>query len=374
MKKNIRTLVRHLPAPKKGTRRSSRRRKPLSFAGPALLLLSAALIILVVMPFTLTSVFTPKLPAAPVREQAEKAPAAPGSEPVKQVRIPQTIQVYRQSKGSSETIAFEDYVKGVVASEMPSVFEPEALKAQAVAARTYSMAKYQSAKKNGNSGSHSSAPVCDTVHCQVYQSKKDLKAAKGSEWMKKDWKKISQAVEATKGQLMYYKGELVAQALFHSSSGGKTENCEDVFTAAVPYLVSVESPYEEEATHKKETLTLTLADFSAKMRQACPDKNFGTIRSSNVKIKTHSKGGRVESMQIGSASVSGKQVREALGLYSANFTISLSKNSITFTTTGSGHGVGMSQYGANGMAKRGYDYKSILSHYYSGITVYPSSQ
>ncbi|MCI8648130.1 MAG: stage II sporulation protein D [Firmicutes bacterium] len=372
MKKNILTHVHLLSASKTGTRKR-RRRQPLSFA-PILLILSAALFILVAMPFTLTSIFTPESSPAPVRDKAEKAPPVSDSKPDKQVQVPQTIKVYRQSKGTVETIAFEDYVKGVVASEMPSVFEPEALKAQAVAARTYSMAKYQNAQKNGYSSSHSSAPVCDTVHCQVYQSKKDLKTSKGGSWMKKDWKKISKAVNQTKGQLMYYKGELVAQALFHSSSGGKTENCEDVFTAAVPYLVSVESPYEEEATHKKETLTLTLSDFAQKMRGAYPSKSFGSLHSSNVAIKTRSKGGRVETMRIGNATLSGKQVREALGLYSANFTVSLSQNSITFTTTGSGHGVGMSQYGANGMAKRGYDYKEILSHYYSGITVYPSSQ
>ena len=187
--------------------------------------------------------------------------------------------------------------------------------------------------------------------------------------MRSDWEKISAAVEDTKGQLLYYDGQLDQQALFHSSSGGKTENCEDVFASAVPYLVSVESPYEEDATHKKETLTLSLSEFSAKIKASYPDISFGTITSGGIKILSRSSGGRVDQMRIGNGTVTGKQVREALGLYSANFTISTGKDTITFTTTGSGHGVGMSQYGANGMAKEGYSYKEILQHYYSGTTI-----
>lgn len=337
----------------------------------ALLLLSIALFVLVIAPFTITSLFTPQ----GIQEQAPtQAEAVPKEDPadisnIQRESVPASITVYRNATGKTEKVPFETYVKGVVSSEMPSTFEEEALKAQSVAARTYSLSRYLRAKENGNPAAHSSAPVCDTVHCQVYQDKQGLRKAKGPAWMSKDWKKISAAVDDTKGQLMYYDGKLVEQALFHSSSGGKTENCEDVFAAAVPYLVSVESPYEEEATHKKETETLTISQFSEKMRRAYPGKSFGTVTASNIKIKSHSSGGRVENMRVGSATVTGKQVREALGLYSANFTISMANGNITFTTKGSGHGVGMSQYGANGMAKAGYGYQEILRHYYSGTVI-----
>lgn len=336
-----------------------------------LFLLSAALFALVIAPFAITSLFTPQAPReqTPTQTEAVKKEEAPDTSNIQKESIPASITVYRSDTGKTETVPFETYVKGVVASEMPSTFEKEALKAQAVAARTYSLSRYSRAKKSGNPASHSNAPVCDTVHCQVYQDKQGLKQSKGSGWMKDDWKKISAAVDSTKGQLMYYNGTLVEQALFHSSSGGKTENCEDVFAAAVPYLVSVESPYEDEATHKKETETLTISAFAEKMKRAYPGKNFGTVTASNIKIKSRSSGNRVETMQVGSASVTGKQVREALGLFSANFTISTANGRITFTTTGSGHGVGMSQYGANGMAKAGYDYKEILRHYYSGTVI-----
>lgn len=188
--------------------------------------------------------------------------------------------------------------------------------------------------------------------------------------MKKDWRKISSAVDDTAGQLLYYKGELVRQALFHSSSGGMTENSEDVFASAVPYLVSVESPYEEEATHQNEKKAFSISQFTSAIRTSYPSEAFGQITADSIRITERSDGNRVRNMRIGSGSLTGRQVREALGLSSANFTIDVSGDTITFTSNGSGHGVGMSQYGADGMAKNGYDYKKILSHYYSGTELY----
>lgn len=342
------------------------KRKICRFMKPAALLFAGAGFALLIIPFIITSVFTPKEISG---ETPAKPPQTPVADSIEEVSIPDHIKVHIESQNVTKQVPFEQYVKGVVASEMPCTFETEALKAQAIAARTYSLSKYIKSEENGNPRSHSTAPVCDTVHCQVYQDENSWKKSKGADADK--WDKISAAVDSTKGRVMYYKGKLVEQALFHSSSGGKTENCEDVFTAAVPYLVSVDSPYEDEATHKKETLTLTLSDFAAKMKAAFPGRNFGDVRASNIKIQGHSSGGRVQTVKIGNASASGKEVREALGLYSANFKISIRRDKIAFTTTGSGHGVGMSQYGANGMAKKGYTCEEILSHYYSGITVYP---
>lgn len=284
--------------------------------------------------------------------------------------IPDTIDIYRCQSGKTESIDFEEYVKGVVCGEMPSTFHIQALKAQAVAARTYSLSRVIRAKENGNPKAHPEAPLCDSTHCQVYKSQSELKKIKGSDWMKSGWKKISKAVDDTKGELLYYNGELVAQALFHSSSGGKTENSEDVFASAVPYLVSVESPYENDATHQNEKNSFLLSEFSSKIKTAFPSIDFGNIDSSNIKIISRSSGGRVEKIQIGDGIIEGRNVREALSLPSANFKINVSESTITFTSNGSGHGVGMSQYGADGMAKKGYDYKKILSHYYSGTEVH----
>lgn len=321
----------------------------------------ALCILLIIAPFILTK-FTPDT-APPKKEIIPQTK-------FEKIEIPRKITIYRSETGKNETIPFEDYIKGVVSSEMPSSFHLEALKAQAVAARTYSLARVLKAEANGNPEAHKSAALCDTTHCQVYQNTSELKEIKGKEWMKNDWKKICKATDETAGKLLYYKGELVEQALFHSSSGGKTENSEDVFASAVPYLVSVDSPYEDEATHQEEQHSFSIQELSDSVKSKYPDISFGTINSSNIKVLNRSSGNRVEKIQLGNGILEGRELREALNLPSSNFTIEISNETVTFTTNGSGHGVGMSQYGANGMAKNGYNYKEILTHYYSGTEIH----
>lgn len=288
----------------------------------------------------------------------------PQEEPVNVPAV--SINVYRHESKKVETLPLEDYVKGVVAGEMPSTFEMEALKAQAVAARTYAVSKVVRSLK-GNPEAHPEAPLCDDTHCQVYRTEPELMKLKGDKWMADGYVKISQAVQATAGQVMYFQGALVEQPLFHSSSGGKTENSEDVFTSALPYLRSVDSPYEVEAPHQGESISVGLSTFAAKIKSVYP--NAGTINKNTVKIAAYSDGGRVETLTVGKASVPGRRIRDLFRLRSANFSISFTDNDIIFTTTGFGHGVGMSQYGANGMAKAGFGYVDILSHYYSGVEV-----
>lgn len=278
------------------------------------------------------------------------------------------IQVYRHKSGTTETINFEDYVKGVVSGEMPASFEMEALKAQAVAARTYSLSKIIRSGDGGNPD-HPSAPICDDTHCQVYRSPEELKEIKSAEWMDTGWQRIQEAVDSTRGQLMYYQGALVEQALFHSSSGGRTENSEDVFVSALPYLRSVDSPYEVAAPHQNEQVSISLGEFTKKIKGAHPREDIGSINSSTVKVVSRSEGGRVIDIKIGAITLKGREIRELFGLPSADFTISIQGDSVIFTSDGYGHGVGMSQWGANGMAQAGYNYKEILSHYYSGVEI-----
>lgn len=283
--------------------------------------------------------------------------------------VPDTIQVYRHTTGKTETIPFEDYVKGVVAGEMPSDFEMEALKAQAVAARTYSLSKIIRSGSGGNPD-HPSAPICDDTHCQVYRSPEELKTIKSSEWMDTGWTKIQKAVDSTKGQLLYYQGALVEQPLFHSSSGGKTENSEDVFVSALPYLRSVDSPYETGAPHQNEQVVFSLSEFIQKVKAASNGKDVGTVNSDTLKVLSRSQGGRVINVQIGNITMKGRELRDLCGLRSANFVLSLQGNDVVITTDGYGHGVGMSQWGANGMAQAGFNYIDILEHYYTGVEVY----
>lgn len=265
--------------------------------------------------------------------------------PVYDGEIPDTVEVWITEEEKYETIPFEKYVQGVVASEMPSSFDEEALKAQAVASRTYALGRIEAGGK-----------LCDTVHCQVYRSDNISS-------------KVKKAVEATSGQVLLADGELAAHALYFASSAGKTENAQDVFSGSYSYLVSVDSSYEPGATHKKEVLTMSVSEFADKIKDAMPELDFGTITKKNIKIKTRSEGGRAAQVQVGDQKVSGTDIRSALSLYSTRMEFSFEDDEITITTSGSGHGVGMSQYGANGLAKKGKDYREILAHYYQGTDV-----
>lgn len=306
------------------------------------------------------------LPGAIVWLSQGKGEEAPAPSPVVQELPQMDIRVYRHESKKVVTVPLEQYVKGVVSGEMPGTFEMEALKAQAVAARTYAVSKVKRSA-SGNPAQHPDAPLCDDVHCQVYRTEEELLGLKGQPWMQAEYQKIKSAVDATAGQVMYYQGNLVEQPLFHSSSGGKTENSEDVFTSALPYLRSVESPYEEEAPHQDESVSVGFGTFAAKIKSVYP--KAGTITKDNTKVSAYSEGGRVATLQAGNASVPGTRVRDLFGLRSANFTVKFTGSDIVFTTNGYGHGVGMSQYGANGMAKSGFSYKEILSHYYTGVQV-----
>ena len=266
-----------------------------------------------------------------------------------------SVMVWRTVSKTVDTIPLEEYVSGVVASEMPSNFDFEALKAQAVAARTYGLAKMEKSK-SGNPQAHPKAPLCDGTHCQAYRSDKISD-------------KVREAVLETKGQVMYYQGEMIDQPLFHSASGERTENSEDVFSAAVPYLRSVESGKYENGAYAAETYAIGLDALVKKVRTVA-----GGASAEPVAVVSRSEGGRVEQFQVGGATVTGRQIRELLGLRSANFTVQMITDSsggrqVLFTTSGNGHGVGMSQYGADGMGKEGFDYKEILQHYHSGVEV-----
>ena len=283
-------------------------------------------------------------------------------------KVPDTIDVWLTEEKKTVSVDFEEYVIRVTASEMPANFEEEALKAQSVAARTYAMAKIIKYKEK-HPETHPSAPVCDTTHCQVYKTEKELIDCHPKGW-KDSFKKLKKACKATKGELLYYEGELVMQPLFFSSSGGQTENSEDVFSGAYPYLVSVSSPYEESASHKDESKSFTVKELKRAVEELYSDRKPGDVGIDNIKILSRTAGGRVDEMQIGDAVYKGTEVRNALGLSSALFGLSFKENVVVFTSSGYGHGVGMSQHGANGMAKEGYDYKKILTHYYTGTDVY----
>lgn len=278
-----------------------------------------------------------------------------------------TIQVFDVDKREVFEIEIEEYIKGVVAGEMPASFELEALKAQAVAARTYMLFKIK--KNSSNPEQHPDAPICTGIHCQVYYSKDMLLEKYSQDWFDKYWNKIDIAVELTRGEILTYDNKVI-EPLFHSTSGGKTENSEEVFGTFMPYLRSVESPYEEASPKLNASVTIPIDEFIKKLSDEygildLTEKNL----KSKISLLEMSEGGKIKSLKIGDKVLTGRDIRSLYNLNSANFRFVQSKDSIEIITTGYGHGVGMSQYGANGMAKKGYDYASILKHYYTGVEI-----
>lgn len=279
------------------------------------------------------------------------------------------IEIYDVKAEKIKEIKFEEYIKGVVSAEMPAGFHLEALKAQAVAARTY--AYYRLNKYSEGHPDHKSTAICNSIHCQAYLSMDQLREVKSEKWMYEYWPKIEDAVDTTKGEIITYKGKAI-EPLFHSTSGGKTENSEDYFISAIAYLRSVDSPYEENAPRFTSTKKYTITEFIKKIKNNYSDVS---LTKSNLKDKIEavekSESGRIKKLRLDKRIISGRDFRSIFNLDSTNFTISVYTKSetIEIKTKGFGHGVGMSQYGANGMAENGEDYKKILTHYYTDVEI-----
>ncbi len=264
--------------------------------------------------------------------------------------------------GTTCKMSLEDYVAGAVAAEMPASFPEEALKAQAVAARTFVMYK----KNLGTDDLHPDAVVCDDyTHCAAFveldSEAEDLWGSNAAEWTEK----IRQAVADTAGQIVTYDGAPIA-AVFHAASAEETESAVNVWGADVPYLVGVDSSGDDACPDYDASVTLGAEEFRQIMLTQFPDINLtGLPKTWFTDIETSEAGG-VISCKIGGEEMDGTEVRALFELNSTHFTVSTTDTSITFHTEGYGHGVGMSQYGAKRMAEDGSSYEDILLHYYTG--------
>lgn len=262
----------------------------------------------------------------------------------------QIIKVKNENTGKITEVPFEKYIIGVVSGEMPCSFEKEALKAQAVASRSYAL--YHMNGKEYD--------VTNTTTNQVYLTDDELK----TKWQNKyeeNYKIIKKAVIQTKGEYLTYNGEIV-NAMFFSTSTGKTENSEEVFVSKVPYLRSVESSWDESSPAYTDIQKINISDFYEKL-------NLPYNEKLKIEITERTSTGRVKMLKINNQEMKGRDVATKLNLRSNYFEMFKNENTITITTKGYGHGVGMSQYGANGMAKEGYNYKEILKHYYLGTEI-----
>lgn len=267
-----------------------------------------------------------------------------------------SVSVMRSDSENVETVPLETYVKGVVASEMPvDDFEIEALKAQALAARTFIVDHLL------NKSDSDDSDVSDTVRHQVYKNDKELRQQWGSDY-ETNIAKLEEAVKATEGEILTYEDTPILPAFF-STSNGHTENSEDYWENELPYLRSVESPWDEESSKYLDQKTFTVQEVEQLLGIELPETNAINIKTSRTEGK------RVDELQLNEYSFSGRDVREKLELQSSDFTIKQKNSHLIFTTKGYGHGIGMSQYGANGMAKNGKNYKEIVKHYYQDVEI-----
>ncbi len=259
----------------------------------------------------------------------------------------------KRSSGNIEKIPFEDYIVGILAGEMPVSFHSEALKAQAVAARTYAMKKMALNVNNDYD-------VVDTVANQVYLDIGYLKDA----WQDKYVSNINilkTAVLETYGEYLEYKGEVI-EAFFFSTSTGKTENSEDIFGTYLPYLRSVDSTWDNISPVYEEKNYYTLKEFYDAL-----DLEFSTVL--NISVKKTTSTGRIKEIVINNKKFTGSEIAVSLGLRSSYFKIFQDNNTVIINTKGYGHGVGMSQYGAEAMSENGYTYEQILKYYYQGVEI-----
>ncbi|ARU60516.1 stage II sporulation protein D [Tumebacillus avium] len=276
-----------------------------------------------------------------------------------------TVDVYLTGQNKLVTMPLEAYVRGVVAAEMPVHFQPEALKAQAVAARTYIVRRMANGKK---SELHPAADVSDNHNeGQAYSGEDKLKTRWGAADYQKNLSKINAAINATKGQIALYEGKPI-EALFFSTSSGKTENSEDYWGSQVPYLRSVDSPWDAHSDKFTATQDIPLTEFYTKLGlQAIPAASIGSL----IKPLERSATEHIKKIQVGDKTFTGPDFRGKLGLRSTLFTwqVNAAAGTISFFTKGFGHGVGLSQYGANGMAQDGKKWDEIIRHYYQGVTL-----
>ncbi len=264
------------------------------------------------------------------------------------------VRVKRENTGEIVSVPFEEYIKGVLAGEMPVSFDKEALKAQAVAARSYVLKKIEDSKTD-------EYDVVDTVMNQVYLDDEYLKE-KWQDKFDENNNKLKEAVIETRGEYLTYEGA-VAEAFFFSTSTGRTENSGEVFMTQLPYLKSVDSTWDAEVSPVfNDSVEYSISDFCTKL-------NIPYSQKIKIEIVKTTSTGRIKNIKINNYEFTGNEVVAALNLRSTFFEIKQTSSNITINTKGYGHGVGMSQYGALAMAKKGYTYDEILKYYYQGVEI-----
>ncbi|MDR0889765.1 MAG: stage II sporulation protein D [Oscillospiraceae bacterium] len=258
-----------------------------------------------------------------------------------------------------EELSLREYLVGVVLAEMPASFSAEALKAQAVASRTFTLRKIDAEK-------HEDAGVCgNSSCCQGYISPTAYVQGAGSQ---ENVEAVRMAVEATDGLVVTYNNALI-DATYFSCSGGRTEAAVAVWGGDIPYLQAVDSPGEEDALRYTETLEIDAREFAATLLASYPEMDLGASPADWFGATSYTAGGGIDCISIGGVEVSGTALRSLFSLRSTNLILTPEQDSIIIKSFGFGHRVGMSQYGADAMARSGKDFEEILTHYYQGTKI-----
>ena len=274
-----------------------------------------------------------------------------------------TIKLLHHETGEVEEVALDTYLCNVVSAEMPADYELEALKAQAVVARTYTIYKIQNKK-------HENADICDdSTCCQAWVSKETRLARWEESQRESNWAKIEQSVKDTQGKIITYEGKPI-NAFFHANSGGTTELPVNVWGGTgLPYLQVVETAGEEGYTQYSSEVTLSQEELLNKLKTKYDDIQINFDDNEDVRILEYTDSNRVKTVKFGNHEISGVEARSLLGLKSTNFEIIKEGETIKFSVKGYGHGVGMSQTGADTMAKEGSNYEDIIKHFYIGVEI-----
>lgn len=275
-----------------------------------------------------------------------------------------TIRVYLADEDRTVEMTMTDYLIGALAAEIPAAFDDEALRAQAVAARTYATLQM---KRYGGAGYRDADISTDYRVHQAYIGEMRQRDKWKADY-EKYHAKLMRAVQTTAGEVMTYDGKLI-RALYHSMCGGHTASSQEVWDTPLPYLVGVECNWDHTAPRYREEKHLTFAELSGLLGQDAITMTASADRSEPIRIVNRTESGRADLVRLGGQNYAGTDLRAKLGLRSANFSAQATDSGITFTTVGYGHGVGMCQYGAGGMARAGYGYRDILAHYYQGIKI-----
>jgi stage II sporulation protein D len=272
------------------------------------------------------------------------------------------VNLLHTEDGNIENIGLEEYLYGVVSAEMPASYETEALKAQAVVARTYT--KYKQKEKK-----HENADICDSsLCCQAWISKENRFARWDENERESNWEKIVNAVNSTAGKYIVYEGEPI-NALFHSNSAGMTESPINVWGGNYPYLESVETSGEEAYSTYSSEVEISKDELIQKMLEKYSKFEIDFSKDDCMRILEYNESGRVKTLKVGNVNLSGVEARSIFGLKSAKFEFMLEGDNIKFLILGYGHGVGLSQSGSDSLAKQGLSYEEIIHHYYKNVEI-----